>query len=212
MRLRTLGAVCATSAATVPLTALPTFADAQAPPPPVQPAPAPQPAPPTAAPAASVTPPGDIRTGAMARLTDRHLYFARRYHRLLGDPLSRPERQQLRVQLQQLTPPRLRAKTHDLRGDIRQLRGHLERRLHGGAPDVPIPPQLKAIAACESGGDPRAISAGGQYRGKYQFDFSTWRSVGGKGDPAAASETEQDRRAAKLYRTGGPGHWPICGR
>ena len=65
---------------------------------------------------------------------------------------------------------------------------------------------------CESHGNPRAISAGGQYRGKYQFAFSTWRSVGGKGDPARASETEQDRRAAKLYRTGGPRHWPVCGR
>jgi hypothetical protein len=153
-----------------------------------------------------------MRAGAMARLTDRHLYFARRYHRLLGDPLSRPERQKLRAQLLALTPSRLRAATHDLRGDIRHLRSHLERELHGGAPDVPIPPQLEAIAACESGGDPRAISAGGQYRGKYQFDFSTWRSVGGRGDPAAASETEQDRRAAKLYRSGGPGHWPVCGR
>ena len=65
---------------------------------------------------------------------------------------------------------------------------------------------------CESHGNPRAISPGGTYRGKYQFSFSTWASVGGKGDPAAASETEQDRRAAILYRTGGPGHWPVCGR
>ena len=75
-----------------------------------------------------------------------------------------------------------------------------------------IPPQLASIAQCESGGNPRAISSGGTYRGKYQFSFSTWASVGGKGDPAAASETEQDRRAAILYRTGGPGHWPVCGR
>ena len=75
---------------------------------------------------------------------------------------------------------------------------------YGGAPNVPIPAVLESIAQCESHGDPRAISAGGTYRGKYQFSFSTWASVGGKGDPAAASETEQDRRAAMLYRTGGP--------
>lgn len=75
-----------------------------------------------------------------------------------------------------------------------------------------VPPQLAAIAQCESHGDPRAISANGTYRGKYQFSFSTWASVGGKGDPAQASEAEQDRRAAILYRTGGPGHWPVCGR
>jgi hypothetical protein len=82
----------------------------------------------------------------------------------------------------------------------------------GGAPNVPIPAALKSIAMCESHGDPRAISPSGQYRGKYQFDYSTWASVGGQGDPAAASETEQDRRAAMLYRTAGPGRWPVCGR
>jgi hypothetical protein len=153
-----------------------------------------------------------MRSAAVAKLADRHVYFARRYHRLIGDPLSLPERQALRQQVTQLTPSKLRAETRNLRESIRRARRRLERKLHGGAPDIPIPPQLKAIAECESHSDPRAISAGGTYRGKYQFDFSTWRSVGGKGDPAAASETEQDRRAAKLYRTGGPGHWPVCGR
>jgi hypothetical protein len=148
----------------------------------------------------------------MATLTNRHVYFARRYHRLLGDPLSLTERRRLRAQVALLTPPKLRAETRELRGDIRRARRRLERKLHGGAPNIPIPPQLKAIAQCESHSDPRAISAGGTYRGKYQFSFSTWQSVGGKGDPASASETEQDRRAAKLYRTGGPGHWPVCGR
>jgi hypothetical protein len=153
-----------------------------------------------------------MRTAAMATLTNRHVYFARRYHRLLGDPLSLPERRNLRAEVSQLTPPKLRAETRELRGEIRRARRRLERKLHGGAPNVPIPPQLKSIAQCESHSDPRAISPGGAYRGKYQFSFSTWQSVGGKGDPAAASETEQDRRAAKLYRTGGPGHWPVCGR
>jgi hypothetical protein len=153
-----------------------------------------------------------MRAAAMATLTNRHVFFARRYHRLLGDPLSLTERRALRQEVAQLQPPVLRAKIRDLRGDIRTMRRKLERKLYGGAPDVPLPPQLRAIAECESHGDPRAISAGGTYRGKYQFSFSTWRSVGGEGDPAAASETEQDRRAAKLYRTGGPGHWPVCGR
>jgi hypothetical protein len=205
MRLRTLGAVCATSAAAVPVMNVVPSASAQEPAPPAQPAPAP----PTPSPPAA---PGDMQAAAMATLTKKHVYFARRYHRLLGDPLSLPERRELRQDVAQLQPPVLRAKTRDLRGDIRALRRKLERKLHGGAPDVPIPPQLSAIAECESHGDPRAISAGGTYRGKYQFSFATWRSVGGKGDPATASETEQDRRAAVLYRTGGAGHWPVCGR
>jgi hypothetical protein len=70
---------------------------------------------------------------------------------------------------------------------------------------------LSAIAACESGGDPTAVSADGAYHGKYQFDYSTWASVGGSGDPAAASEAEQDYRAAMLYARSGPGAWPTCG-
>jgi soluble lytic murein transglycosylase-like protein len=70
---------------------------------------------------------------------------------------------------------------------------------------------LDAIGACESGGDPTAVSADGAYRGKYQFDQGTWESVGGRGDPAAASEAEQDRRAALLYAQAGSSPWPVCG-
>lgn len=73
-------------------------------------------------------------------------------------------------------------------------------------------PALASIAACESGGRPWAISPGGTYRGKYQFDFSTWRGVGGSGDPAAAPEPEQDYRAWLLYERRGAQPWPVCGR
>jgi soluble lytic murein transglycosylase-like protein len=69
---------------------------------------------------------------------------------------------------------------------------------------------LNAIADCESGGDPHAVSSGGTYRGKYQFDYGTWASVGGHGDPAAASEREQDYRAALLYKRSGTSPWPVC--
>jgi soluble lytic murein transglycosylase-like protein len=72
-------------------------------------------------------------------------------------------------------------------------------------------PQLQAIAACESGGNPRAIGGGGAYRGKYQFDYGTWASVGGSGDPAAAPEAEQDRRAQMLLDRSGTSPWPVCG-
>jgi hypothetical protein len=69
---------------------------------------------------------------------------------------------------------------------------------------------LAAIAQCESGGDPTAVSANGRYFGKYQFSRSTWRSVGGRGNPAAAAEAEQDRRARILYRRAGTSPWPNC--
>jgi hypothetical protein len=70
---------------------------------------------------------------------------------------------------------------------------------------------LESIAACESGGDPTAVSSDGSYRGKYQFDYGTWESMGGSGDPAAAPEAEQDYRAAMLYAASGSSPWPVCG-
>jgi hypothetical protein len=75
-----------------------------------------------------------------------------------------------------------------------------------------VPAELEAIAHCESGGNPRAVGGGGTYRGKYQFDRGTWTALGGRGDPAAASEAEQDRRAARLYARAGAAPWPVCGR
>jgi hypothetical protein len=69
---------------------------------------------------------------------------------------------------------------------------------------------LERIALCESGGDPTAVSPDGRYFGKYQFSRATWRSVGGRGNPAAASEAEQDRRAAILYKQRGTAPWPNC--
>ena len=69
---------------------------------------------------------------------------------------------------------------------------------------------LEKIAACESGGDPTAVSADGRYRGKYQFSRATWQAMGGSGDPAKAPEYVQDRLAAKLYRQEGTSPWPNC--
>ncbi len=69
---------------------------------------------------------------------------------------------------------------------------------------------LEQIAACESGGDPTAISADGRYRGKYQFSRATWRAMGGTGDPAKAPESEQDSRAAALLEARGTSPWPNC--
>ncbi|MCZ2804086.1 ubiquitin-like domain-containing protein [Modestobacter sp. VKM Ac-2983] len=68
-----------------------------------------------------------------------------------------------------------------------------------------------ALAACESGGRPTAVSGTGKYRGMYQFSTSTWAAVGGSGDPAAASADEQTMRAQMLYARSGAGQWPHCG-
>jgi hypothetical protein len=98
-----------------------------------------------------------------------------------------------------------------------KARARRQARRHGGASQggsnggATTPAQLQAIAACESGGNPHAIGGGGAFRGKYQFDRGTWASVGGSGDPAAAPEAEQDRRAAMLYARSGSSPWPVCG-
>ena len=86
-----------------------------------------------------------------------------------------------------------------------------EKRQETAAAAVAVPPQLEAIAQCESGGDPTAVSADGMYHGKYQFSVSTWAAVGGTGLPSQAPEAEQDMRAAMLYAQSGPGQWPVCG-
>jgi len=77
---------------------------------------------------------------------------------------------------------------------------------------VSLPRVLRRIAQCESGGDPTAVSSGGTYRGKYQFTRSTWRRLGGSGDPAKAPEWLQDRLALKLYRQSGTASWPACSK
>ncbi len=69
---------------------------------------------------------------------------------------------------------------------------------------------LEKIAQCESGGNPRAVSPDGRYRGKYQFSRATWRALGGKGDPAKAPEATQDRLAKLLMKRQGPSAWPSC--
>ncbi|HWH28170.1 MAG TPA: ubiquitin-like domain-containing protein [Mycobacteriales bacterium] len=69
-----------------------------------------------------------------------------------------------------------------------------------------------ALANCESGGNPRAVSSTGKYRGLYQFSMTTWQSVGGQGDPIDNSAAEQTYRAKILYKRSGAGQWPHCGK
>ena len=79
-------------------------------------------------------------------------------------------------------------------------------------PSVSLAEAWAELRDCEAGGDYTAVGPDGQYRGAYQFDRSTWASVGGHGDPAAAPPAEQDYRAQLLYDLVGKGAWPYCGR
>jgi hypothetical protein len=70
---------------------------------------------------------------------------------------------------------------------------------------------LASIRQCESGGN-YSTNTGNGFFGAYQFDQQTWNSVGGSGNPAAASPAEQDKRAAILYSQRGASPWPTCGQ
>lgn len=78
------------------------------------------------------------------------------------------------------------------------------------------PPARDAILACirsyEQGAEGYATDTGNGYFGAYQFDLQTWRSVGGSGNPAHASPTEQDARAWALYQSRGLAPWPTPAR
>lgn len=71
------------------------------------------------------------------------------------------------------------------------------------------------LAQCESGGNPTVVNPAGPYYGLYQFQQSTWESVGGTGLPSEASPDEQTMRAKMLYEAVGgnwQSQWPECGR
>ena len=140
-----------------------------------------------------------LATEAKDRLVRSHLRLARREARLSHDRLPRGYARRLRDDAVSV----IRARNERLRKRIAKL----ERRGGGSTASA----GLQAIAACESGGNPSTNTGNGFY-GKYQFTMETWHSVGGSGNPAAASEAEQDRRAAMLYGQAGASPWPVCGR
>lgn len=80
-----------------------------------------------------------------------------------------------------------------------------------------IPANLAPIFACirhyESNNN-YAETANPNYRGAYQFAWSTWQELGQTGDPAAAPAWLQDEMAVKLQQMDGWTPWetaPLCG-
>ena len=130
--------------------------------------------------------------GVFGPMTERSVKRFQRRHDLVADGIVGP-----------LTRGALGLEPFSARS-LRRTSGHSG---HG----VRVPAVLLRIAACESGGNPRAVSPGGTYRGKYQFSRETWHNLGGSGDPADAPEWLQDRLALKLYRQSGTSPWPNCG-
>jgi hypothetical protein len=154
------------------------------------------------------------RENVQDALATRAVKLARREAEIRGEDFHGPvKRRRLRGE----APTELREHVSFLRADIRDARADREAAEAAQAAEaVPVSgtstasAPLEAIAACESGGDPTANTGNGFY-GKYQFTQITWESVGGVGNPAAASEAEQDMRAAMLYAREGSAPWPVCG-
>jgi resuscitation-promoting factor RpfA len=82
--------------------------------------------------------------------------------------------------------------------------------LTGSAAADPPAGSWARLRMCEAGGRYDVAATHGHY-GAYQFDLSTWRSVGGRGYPHHASRREQDYRALYLYRMRGWQPW-TCAR
>ena len=139
------------------------------------------------------------------RLVKRYKVLRNRLNRLVAARDGRPRPRPAHAGNRARWPDgKLERTLRQLRKRIRGVRGNLR-------VTVAVRGVLDRIAACESHGNPRAIGGGGAFRGKYQFTYGTWASVGGKGDPASAPESEQDRRAAILLQRTGGSAWPVCG-
>lgn len=70
------------------------------------------------------------------------------------------------------------------------------------------------VSMCESHRSPTAISPGGAYRGRWQFDSRTWLSNGGgrySQDPARATAYQQDQIAYRTWKRRGWEPW-TCAR
>ncbi|MCU1489299.1 MAG: Transglycosylase domain protein [Acidimicrobiaceae bacterium] len=66
-----------------------------------------------------------------------------------------------------------------------------------------------SLRQCESGND-YAENTGNGYYGAYQFNLSTWWSIGFSGVPSQAPPAVQDHAAAMLEASRGWGPWPVC--
>ena len=77
-----------------------------------------------------------------------------------------------------------------------------------GGSDSDVWSQLRE---CEASGD-YGLNDGSGYYGAYQFDLSTWQSIGYSGYPHQASPEVQDQAARELQSQRGWQPWPACSR
>ncbi|WP_240641307.1 resuscitation-promoting factor [Nocardioides ferulae] len=157
-----------------------------------------------------------VRTG----VTERRERFRQRTITRAVDHLAPGERRVVRPGRAGIRVVRIKRTFHNgvkVDTDIRrqQVRSPRPRRVLVGKRWGSVPGadglNWRALANCESSGNPRAVNPAGYY-GLYQFDAGTWHSVGGSGLAHRASAEEQTYRAKLLYKKRGRSPWPHCGR
>jgi len=89
------------------------------------------------------------------------------------------------------------------------------------ASQAPSDQSLARLRQCESNGNYGIVNSTGTYRGAYQFSQSTWNNVAkgvanlpayvGK-SPNSSPAIIQDAMARSLFKIGGRGPWPVCGK
>ena len=117
------------------------------------------------------------------------------------------------IQLAQRDIPLLEERLAEARwvASIAAIHGEADREMADRGRTDPTPAQWAALRDCESTNN-YLVNTGNGYYGAYQFDQSTWESVGGTGRPHWAEPEVQDARARLLYSRRGWQPWPICGR
>ena len=149
------------------------------------------------------------REAIVERLTPQIIRLERKTARVKGVKFERRTHER---RLRGDSPAELREERADSRRELRKAkRAAAEAETGQAAAAGAAPAHLQAIAACESGGN-YSTNTGNGFYGAYQFTQETWASVGGTGNPAAASPAEQDKRAAMLYAQSGSSPWPVCGQ
>jgi hypothetical protein len=105
-------------------------------------------------------------------------------------------------------PPNSTARHHTLLGTLTALLAGTAIALLTTTPATadPTTTAWAQLRNCESGDNYTSASANGYY-GAYQFNLTTWRSVGGTGTPSKATPAEQNYRALYLYRMRGWQPW-----
>jgi hypothetical protein len=68
------------------------------------------------------------------------------------------------------------------------------------------------LAACESGGNTRAVGGGGRYFGAFQFSLSSWQRTGHSGNPIDYPYDVQLQAAQTLQSMSGWSQWPVCAK